>query len=137
MENKSLVTEQAPPQKNDNPAVWDMVIEDMRFNYTKAGVQEAHKLLAAGLAVKDMQDRDQEGARKYDTRLKPFNGRNALIDAYQEFLDGAVYIRQKIHEIEHDSTDSTLANALRALYGRHLDTLVDLRNIMHEYLDAK
>lgn len=68
-----LVTPQPAPQTNDKPAVWDLV-------------------------VRDFQLRDQEGRRKYGTPLQPHNGRDALVDAYQEALDLAVYLRQAIFE---------------------------------------
>ncbi len=71
--SNALVQEQVDPTSNDHPAVWDLV-------------------------VTDMQDRDKEGRRKYNTPLQPFNGRNALVDAYQEGLDLVVYLRQKIEE---------------------------------------
>jgi len=61
------------PTKNNLPAVWDLVITDM-------------------------QSRDQFGLDKYKTRLQPHNGRDALVDVYQEILDAAVYIRQLIYE---------------------------------------
>ena len=64
---------QVDPIPNDLPAIWDLVIEDMR-------------------------QRDRVGARIYKTRLQPFNGRDALIDAYDEVLDLAVYLRQMIYE---------------------------------------
>lgn len=50
------------------------------------------------LVIKDMKERDNGGYLKYGTRLKTFNGRDALIDAYQEALDLAVYLRQAIEE---------------------------------------
>lgn len=50
------------------------------------------------LVIKDMQDRDHIGRAKYGTPLQAHNGRNALIDAYQEALDLAVYLRQLIEE---------------------------------------
>lgn len=42
--------------------------------------------------------RAREGERKYGTRLKAHNGRDGLIDAYQEVLDLACYLRQVIEE---------------------------------------
>jgi hypothetical protein len=45
-----------------------------------------------------MRERDNQGYLKYGTRLKTFNGRDPLIDAYQEALDLAVYLRQAIQE---------------------------------------
>lgn len=68
-----LVQEQPDPILNERPAVWDLV-------------------------QRDMADRDKEGRRKYKTPLQPFNGRDALTDAYQEALDLVVYLRQAIFE---------------------------------------
>ena len=50
------------------------------------------------LVVEDMQARDQVGRQRYGTPLQTFNGRDALVDAYQEALDLAVYLRQQIEE---------------------------------------
>jgi hypothetical protein len=69
----SLVSEQPPPVANGRPAVWDLVVADMR-------------------------QRDAEGRRKYGTPLQTNNGRDALVDAYQEALDLVVYLRQAIEE---------------------------------------
>ena len=64
---------QPAPTPNQHKAAWDLVIQDMR-------------------------DRDRFGLEKYSTRLQPFNGRDALIDAYQEALDLVVYLRTAIYE---------------------------------------
>lgn len=69
----SPTTYEPAPMPNDLPAVWDMVIEDMRA-------------------------RDAMGRAKYGTPLQPFNGRDALWDSYQESLDLCVYLRQAIYE---------------------------------------
>lgn len=66
-------TPEPPPKPNAHPAVWPLVIRDMA-------------------------DRDVFGRRKYSTPLQPHNGRDALLDAYQEALDLAVYLRQAIYE---------------------------------------
>lgn len=65
--------EQPEPRANGLPGVWGLVVEDMRT-------------------------RDALGAKKYGTPLQPFNGRDALVDAYQEALDLVVYLRQAIYE---------------------------------------
>lgn len=69
------VGEQPAPSKNEGPAVWDLVIEDMRA-------------------------RDQLGRSRYGTPLQPFNGRKALRDVYEELLDTVVYMRQLLFEEE-------------------------------------
>jgi len=67
------IKDQPKPKSNSRPAVWDLVINDM-------------------------QERDALGRHRYGTPLQPFNGRDALVDAYQEALDLAVYLRQAIEE---------------------------------------
>jgi hypothetical protein len=76
-----------PPQPNDQPAVWDLVLADMR-------------------------ERDAEGRRKYGVPLQPDNGRRALVDAYQEGLDLVVYLRQEIEERTRTVTSERHACAL-------------------------
>lgn len=65
--------DQPAPKPNALPAVWDLVI-------------------------KDMAERDRVGRERYGVQLQPHNGRDALVDAYQEALDLAVYLRQAIFE---------------------------------------
>lgn len=69
----SLILPQPDPRENSLPAVWDLVITDM-------------------------QARDQEGLKKYGMHLQPHNGRDVLVDSYQEALDLCVYLRQAIYE---------------------------------------
>ena len=70
----SLAERREPdPVKTDAPAAWDLVI-------------------------KDMKQRDEFGHKKYGVRLQPHNGRDQLVDAYQEALDLCVYLRNAIYE---------------------------------------
>lgn len=48
--------------------------------------------------IEDMNRRRQMGIDKYGTPLQAGNGRNSLVDAYQEALDLVVYLRQAIIE---------------------------------------
>ena len=50
------------------------------------------------LVIADMAERDQVGRQRYGTPLQAHNGRDALVDAYQEALDLVVYLRQAIEE---------------------------------------
>lgn len=50
------------------------------------------------LVIADMHARNMEGCARYGTPLQTNNGRDALVDAYQEALDLAVYLRQLIEE---------------------------------------
>ena len=45
-----------------------------------------------------MEDRAEFGKAKYGMYLQPNNGRDSLIDTYQELLDAVVYIRSLIFE---------------------------------------
>lgn len=62
-----------PPPRGDGRPVWDLVVDDMR-------------------------ERDNLGRARYNTPLRTRNGRDALVDAYQEALDLSVYLRQEIEE---------------------------------------
>lgn len=52
------------------------------------------------LVSKDLRIRAEAGRRKYGAYLETHNGRDALVDAYQEALDLAMYLRQAIGERE-------------------------------------
>lgn len=71
MTEKKIVDQ--PPPTGDGEPIWDLVVNDMR-------------------------ERDNLGRQRYNTPLRSWNGRDALVDAYQEVLDLAVYMRQEIEE---------------------------------------
>jgi len=50
------------------------------------------------LVQQDIEARARLGEEKYGERLRACNGRDALVDAYQEVLDLAVYLRQQLTE---------------------------------------
>ena len=50
------------------------------------------------LVRQDVTDRETVGISRYGTSLQPHNGRDALLDAYQEALDLATYLRQVLFE---------------------------------------
>lgn len=62
-----------PPSVGSGTPIWDLVIDDMR-------------------------KRDAHGRKHYGPPLLAHNGRDPLVDAYQEALDLAVYLRQAIAE---------------------------------------
>lgn len=67
------IPDEPPPIPNSNQKVWDLVIQDMR-------------------------ERDELGTARYGTPLQTNNGRDHLVDAYQEALDLVVYLRAEIEE---------------------------------------
>ena len=52
--------------------------------------------------IADIESRKALGTRRYGTPLQPHNGRNALLDAYEESLDLAVYLKQALMEKDED-----------------------------------
>ncbi len=48
----------------------------------------------------DLQARSDFGMSKYGKRLMSHNGRNSLLDAYQEALDLVMYLKQRLLEEE-------------------------------------
>lgn len=53
--------------------------------------------------IRDMEARREAGIERYGTPLQARNGRDALVDAYQEALDLVVYLRQVIVERAEES----------------------------------
>lgn len=64
---------QAMPVGNDEPIIHELVIEDLR-------------------------KRLEIGIERYGQPLQAHNGRNAILDAYEEVLDLAVYLKQRLVE---------------------------------------
>lgn len=54
--------------------------------------------------VLDLKARDIVGKIKYGTSLKTNNGRNSLMDAYQEALDLCMYLKQRLMEEKETKT---------------------------------
>jgi hypothetical protein len=75
---KEVVNPEPDPKRNTSRPIWELVIDDMK-------------------------DRDHFGRMRYGTPLQANNGRDALVDAYQEALDLCVYLRQAIEERQCDS----------------------------------
>lgn len=67
------IEDQPTPIPNDRPAIVDLVIQDMV-------------------------ERKAIGIERYGTPLQAHNGRDAMVDAYQEALDLCMYLRQAIEE---------------------------------------
>ena len=50
------------------------------------------------LVIKDLEERYRYGKDKYGEGLRANNGRDPLIDLYQELLDAVLYTRQALEE---------------------------------------
>jgi len=55
--------------------------------------------------IKDLEARTEVGITKYGTQLQTHNGRNALIDAYQEALDLSQYLKQVLMERDNPAPE--------------------------------
>lgn len=60
--------------------------------------------------IADMQERRRLGVGKYGVELLSFNGRDALLDAYQESLDTTVYLKQCLMERDAEKTTPSRGN---------------------------
>lgn len=82
------------------------------------------------LVREDLRARRDAGRKKYGTELHTFNGRDALLDAYQEACDLVVYFvqyREEMLELEGE-TNFAIENQLAALF----EVLTDLRLKLEE-----
>jgi hypothetical protein len=127
--------QQPPPIQNNEPAAWDLVLKDL----DGLKVFNPHQNAALKMVIADAKKRDQAGAKKYGTRLQPNNGRNAVKDAYEEMLDGMVYVRSAIEEcrsqkIITQENQFKLAG-LDAVYRMTVESAIRLRFILS--LEAK
>lgn len=79
---------QPVPKANDRPAVVPQVIADLH-------------------------DRMELGRRRYGVALQPWNGRSALLDAYEESADLIIYLKQELIErAERDAVYEAMNKSL-------------------------
>ena len=109
------IQDQPPPKHSASQPIWEMVIDDVCKYIDPETV---------GALVADMRERDQVGRERYGTPLTAHNGRDALIDAYQESLDLCVYLRQAIEE--------GASGVTRIVYFKSLEMAYDLRSVITE-----
>lgn len=117
---------QPKPEANSYPFSWDLVINDItngidpKIPFSDIYL-EIIELASKIILLKELQEgntditiadtfpiiakiskaRDEFGESKYNTRLQPFNGRDAISDCVEEVLDLLVYFRTKMAEIEY------------------------------------
>lgn len=89
--------DQAAPIPNDSPYIQDLVVADINA-------------------------RKEHGIKKYGTALQAGNGRSMLLDAYEEALDLAIYLRGEIEQ----------RNGLADLFSEHGDLRVAIFEALGE-----
>ena len=105
---------QQMPEKNDRPAIQDLVIASLR------DLPTVYDDVTRNAVIADIEARKAIGLKKYGTLLQAFNGRDALVDAYQEALDLMQYLRQAVEEGQTELADSFEAALDMALDLRYL-----------------
>lgn len=101
-----------PDPKSDKPDVWPLVI-------------------------KDMADRDKLGRTKYGIPLRSHNGRDPLVDAYQEVLDLSVYMRQEIEERRDLQRSIQSARRIAGYENANYEDLSDVIDFLVDQIDAQ
>lgn len=127
------IADQPPPiAQPDAVPVWDLVVADFTRRERKP-FMDSEELSIVGNILDDMTARDAIGRERYGVPLTTNNGRH-LIDAYQEGLDFAVYLRAAIEEsaVGYPESRPAVGSAARviAIYESHLSKLVWLREVM-------
>jgi hypothetical protein len=89
-----------PIAQPERVPAWDLVIADIERHAIGTGVDITAEVVEAAIA--DMRDRDRVGRERYGVPLTTHNGRDHLVDAYQEALDTVVYMRAYLEEGERD-----------------------------------
>lgn len=85
------------------------------------------------LVQEDLQKRLELGISRYGQPLQPFNGRDALRDAYEEILDTAVYLKQMIVERDEQARQlQRLTKAAEAVFPRHTDASIEQGIALHK-----
>lgn len=85
-----MIEDQPKPEANEREHIADLVVVGFERDGSKLALQVA----------RDLQDRKQIGIERYGTALQAFNGRDCLVDLYQELLDGLNYAKQRLEEYD-------------------------------------
>lgn len=85
---------QPPPVKTDTPAVWPLILADLR-----SGALVENRGDFRSLLISACEERHRFGLEKYGTPLQVLNGRDPLVDALDEALDLMAYTRQRLEQV--------------------------------------
>ena len=77
----AAIAQQAAPTAGQGDAVWPLLFDSTA-------------LVVPDWLRADMKARHELGLQRYGTALTVWNGRDAVVDAYQEALDLVVYVQQ-------------------------------------------
>jgi len=95
----------------------------------------------ADRVIEDVADRMRRGVREYGTALQAHNGRRALLDLYEELLDGAHYVRQRLDEEDYALRevvgDPQIRATLDVIYDRAEVVEKNPRRVNREALETR
>ncbi len=148
VEQPPSIVEQPSPILTERIPTWEIVMSHVTqlLSHVTQLLDWPEELI--GLVLTDMQARSVVGRARYGTPLTPGNGRDHLVDAYQECLDAVVYLANELgeHGIGLDGEDlcerawtdwskrKYLFDVWR-LYSTQIKTAVQLRSLIKERLD--
>jgi hypothetical protein len=131
MSNRLLNPQPAPAPQQISENVWEEVIwtfeENIRFDF------KPHEISLCRRVLQDMKDRNQQGIQKYGVPLVTFNGRNPLVDLYQELLDAVVYTEQYLMELgfsDREDLNSSGTHTMCQLRETLFRELVNVRGLI-------
>lgn len=118
--------DQPAPVPNDGPSMHDLVIRDIASRDPRwdLGIGTARHLRDQVAA--DLQARRDFGLQKYKTLLQAGNGRDFLLDLYQEMQDASVYARGRLAELDESSVEYLV---LFEIYDNIVTDLVRVRRL--------
>ena len=95
---------QPDPTPNDQPKVIDALVNDLHNEDNL--LHESEPMSSYGdVVTQDIINRAFIGKERYGVFLQPHNGRDALLDAYEEALDLATYLMQVVMETKASKSD--------------------------------
>ena len=116
MSNPATIKQKMP--KGMGAEIFPAVLRDFKRYEQWAAMPEMREELA---------ERVEEGIKKYGEPLKAHNGRDALIDGYQELLDAIMYFKQTLVEDELELSDLV---RVRKVYDDVLHAANAVRNVL-------
>lgn len=117
-----------PSQANGHTPVINTFVN--RLTHGLTGTQDTDAIVSQ--VMDDVMVRASEGQKKYGVFLAPHNGRNPLVDLYQEVLDANLYLEQYVAE-----NAATMPQAERADMSVLATQLLTMTFVVRHYLNEQ
>lgn len=106
----AIIEDQPAPKPSTRTPAWELVVKYISNNY-RDDENDGNVLKV----IEDGRKRDALGRERYGVPLAAGNGRDSMIDAYQELLDSAAYLRTELNEHGIDPDRKWSVKAIKAL----------------------